>query len=127
MFERALSWIGTNKKTGQANAEGDDTRETTGGDPDDGVGPVCVGVVEGPLRAEIARTYLEQAGIAVYLQGEALGGVYGFTGGSLGTVRVLVPAAQAEEAAQIFGELDFSEADNESQDDDDSQDDDSPA
>jgi len=118
MFERALSWIGTNKKTGQAKAEGDDTRETTGGDPDDGVGPVCVGVVEGPLRAEIARTYLEQAGIAVYLQGEALGSVYGFTSGSMGMVRVMVPAAQAKEAAQIFGELDFSEADDDSQDED---------
>jgi len=113
MFERALSWIGTNKKTGQDNAEAGDTRETTGGDPGDGVGPVCVGVVEGPLRAEIARTYLEQAGIAVYLQGEALGSVYGFTSGPLGTVRVLVPATQAEEAAQIFGELDFGdEGDN---------------
>jgi Putative prokaryotic signal transducing protein len=113
MFERALSWIGPNKKPSQSNAAANDTRETTGGDAGDGVGPVCVGVVEGPLRAEIARTYLEQAGIAVYLQGEALGSVYGFTSGPLGTVRVLVPAVQAEEAAQIFGELDFSaEGDN---------------
>src|SRR5829696_51430 len=113
MFERALSWIGPNKKTGQDNAEADDTHETTGGDRGDGVGPICVGVVEGPLLAEIARTYLEQAGITVYLQGEALGSVYGFTSGPLGSVRVLVPAAQAEEATQIFGELDFSaEGDN---------------
>src|SRR5258708_242984 len=108
MFERALSWIGT-RKPSQKNAEANDTRETTGGEPGDGVGPVCVGVVEGPLRAEIARTYLEQAGISVYLQGEALGSVYGFTSGPLGEVRVLVPAAQAEEAARIFGELDFSD------------------
>ena len=116
MFERALAWIGTNKKIGQADAEADDTRETTGGEPGAGVGPVCVGVVEGPLRAEIARTYLEQAGIVVYLQGEALGSVYGFTSGPLGTVRVLVPAAQAEEAAQIFGELDFGDIGDDDQD-----------
>jgi Putative prokaryotic signal transducing protein len=109
MLDRALSWIGSNKNLGQDSAEADDTRETTGGAPGDGISPVCVGVVEGPLRAEIARTYLEQAGISVYLQGEALGSVYGFTSGPLGSVRVLVPAAQAEEAAQIFGELDFSD------------------
>jgi hypothetical protein len=117
MFERALSWIGPAKKQDSAGA--DDTRETTGGEPGDGVGPVCIGVVEGPLRAEIARTYLEQAGISVYLQGEALGTVYGFTSGPLGEVRVLVPAAQAEEAAQIFGELDFS--DQQAEEDRDSQ------
>jgi Putative prokaryotic signal transducing protein len=105
MFTRALSWIGPTERLGQA----DDTRETTGGDPGDGTGPVCIGVVAGPLRAEIARTYLEQAGISVYLQGEALGSVYGFTSGPLGSVRVLVPAAQAEEATHIFGELDFSD------------------
>src|SRR5213596_2334252 len=108
MFERALSWIGSNRKLGQDSADSNGAQEATGGDPGDGVGPVCVGVVEGPLRAEIARTYLEQAGISVYLQGEALGSVYGFTSGPLGEVRVLVPAAQAEEAARIFGELDFS-------------------
>jgi putative signal transducing protein len=107
MFERGLGWLGP-KKPSQDTAEANNTRETTGGEPSDGVGPVCVGVVEGPLRAEIARTYLEQAGITVYLQGEALGSVYGFTSGPLGEVRVLVPAAQAEEATRIFGELDFS-------------------
>jgi ABC-type transport system substrate-binding protein len=109
MLDRALSWIGPTKKSGQDSTKADEMLETTGGEQDDGTGPVCVGVVEGPLRAEIARTYLEQAGISVYLQGEALGSVYGFTSGPLGSVRVLVPAAQAEEAAQIFGELDFSD------------------
>jgi len=108
MFERALAWIGPNKKLGQESAEASSTRETTGGEPGDGAGPVCIGVIEGPLRAEIARTYLEQAGISVYLQGEALGTVYGFTSGPLGAVRVLVPVSQAEEAARIFSELDFS-------------------
>jgi hypothetical protein len=119
MFERALSWMGPNKKIDQNSAAADDARETTGGDPGDGVGPVCVGIVEGPLRAEIARTYLEQAGITVYLQGEALGSVYGFTSGPLGSVRVLVPAAQAEEAIQIFGELDFGDTGVDGEDEED--------
>lgn len=113
MLNRAWSWLGPTKKPGQQSTEANETREATGGEPGDGIDPVCVGVVEGPLRAEIARTYLEQAGISVYLQGEALGSVYGFTSGPLASVRVLVPAAQAEEAAQIFGELDFSDAGDE--------------
>jgi hypothetical protein len=108
MSERALPWSRNNRASEQSSAEESATRETTGGQPGDGVGPVCIAVVEGPLRAEIARTYLEQAGIAVYLQGESLGSIYGFTSGPLGAVRVLVAAAQAEEAARIFGELDFS-------------------
>jgi hypothetical protein len=84
-------------------------RAATGGGDGSGIGPVCIGVVSGPLRAEIARGYLEQAGISVYLQGEAIAGVYGVVTGPLGDVRVFVPAAQAEEAARIFDELDFSD------------------
>jgi hypothetical protein len=110
MFERALSWFGPNRAPEQAGANDSPIHEATGGQPGDGTGPVCIGVVEGPLRAEIARTYLEQAGLAVYLQGESLAGVYGFTSGPLGAMRVLVPAAQADEAARIFAELDFGNA-----------------
>ena len=110
MFERALSWFGAKGAVEQARAGDADTHETTGGQPGDGTAPVCIGIVEGPLRAEIARTYLEQAGIAVFLQGESLAGVYGFTSGPLGAMHVLVPASQAEEATRIFGELDFSGA-----------------
>ena len=107
MHDHALSWIGSNNMAGQDNADNSDTRETTGGHPGDGAAPVCIAVVEGPLRAEIVRTYLEQAGIAVFLQSESLSGVYGFTSGPLGAVRVLVPAAQAEEATRIFAEIDL--------------------
>jgi hypothetical protein len=56
MFERTLSWFGLNGALGSDSAEGADTRESTGGRPGDGIGPVCIGIVEGPLRAEIART-----------------------------------------------------------------------
>lgn len=80
---------------------------TTGGGEGEGVAPVCIGVVEGPLRAEIARGYLEDAGLTVFLQGEAVAGVYGLVSGALGVVRVYVPAAQAEEAARVFAELDL--------------------
>lgn len=109
MTERALRWIGQLGASDEAHAADEGARATTGGGPGDGVGPVCIGVVEGPLRAEIARTYLEQAGVQVFLQGEAIASVYGFASGPLGQVRVLVPAAQAEEAARIFAELDFAE------------------
>jgi hypothetical protein len=108
MAIHALHWgEPAEESDGAAHASG--ARETTGGEPGEGIGPVCVGVVEGPLRAEIARTYLEQAGITVHLQGEPLGGIYGLVSGPLGAVRLLVPAAQADEAARIFAELDFSD------------------
>jgi hypothetical protein len=110
MTDRALHWMGHDNPSKQAEAtQDDDARATTGGSPGEGVGPVCVGVVEGPLRAEIARTYLEQAGITVHLQSEPLGSIYGLVSGPLGAVRVLVPAAQAEEAERVFAELDFSD------------------
>lgn len=108
MTDRALSW---QSRSDQSAPDDDATtaHEASGGGPGQGVGPVCIGMVEGPLRAEIARTYLEQAGVAVHLQAEAISGVYGFVTGPLGIVRVFVPAAQAEEAARIFAELDFDE------------------
>ena len=38
----------------------------------------------------------------------AVASAFGLAGGPLAEVRVYVPAAQAEEAARIFSELDFS-------------------
>ena len=64
--------------------------------------------VAGPLRAELARSFLEQAGISVYLEGASVASAFGLAGGPLAEVRVYVPAAQAEDAARIFAELDFS-------------------
>ena len=106
MMTHILNWFGMGDASEGAEA-GDAARESTGGGWGDGVGPICIGSVEGPLRAEIARTYLEQAGITVHLQAEAVGSIYGLVTGPLGLVRVFVPAAQAEEAARIFAELDF--------------------
>jgi hypothetical protein len=107
MTESALHWQEPIEIPQRPVLSAASARATTGGGDGEGIGPVCIGVVEGPLRAEIARSYLEQAGIAVFLQGEAIANVYGLVAGPLGVVRVLVPAAQAEEAARIFAELDF--------------------
>lgn len=104
MFGSILSWPGLRRK--QTTDADTDTQETTGGDGDD-TRPVCIGSVEGPLRAEIARTYLEDAGLTVYLQSEAAGKVYGLIRGPLAVVDIYVPASQAEEATQIFAELEF--------------------
>jgi hypothetical protein len=110
MSDRVLRWMGHDNPSKQADAAQDgNAGATTGGGPGEGLAPVCVGVVEGPLRAEIARTYLEQAGMTVHLQSEPLGSIYGLVSGPLGAVRVLVPAAQAEEAERIFAELDFND------------------
>ena len=106
MTENVRYWQGGVDKADRAQASASDAREATGG-AGDGVAPVCIGVVDGPLRAEIARTYLEQSGIAAYLQADSMGSVYGLVSGPLGAVRVFVPASQAEEAARIFDEIDF--------------------
>ena len=107
MTMRTLSWQDPADERDRPDAA-KPARATTGGGGGSGVEPVCVGVVGGPLRAEIARSYLEQAGISVFLQGASVAGVYGLIGGPLAEVRIFVPAVQAEEAARIFAELDFS-------------------
>lgn len=109
MTERTLKWLNFGGTDRPAAAQ-PDAAETTGGGGGDGLGPVCIGSVDGPLRAEIARTYLEQAGLTVHLRAETASSLYGVVSGPLGVVQVWVPAAQAEEAARIFGELDFGDA-----------------
>jgi len=105
MSEQALPWFGGREQPHedeQPDAAG--SRVTTGGQGD-GAGPVCIGVVQGVLRAEMARSYLEDAGFTVYLQGEPVAGAYGLVTGPLAQVRVFVPAGQAEEAAEVFAEF----------------------
>lgn len=105
MTDAAWFW----KRGGKRKQADDPTHAdvTTGGGDGEGIEPVCIGSVEGPLRAEIARGYMEDAGLTVFLQGEAVAGVYGMVSGPLSTVRVFVPASQAEEGARVFAELDF--------------------
>lgn len=106
MSERVLRWLpfGGDPERGDGATA---SRATTGGGGDE---PVCIGTVDGPLRAEIARTYLEQAGVTVHLRAESASSLYGVVSGPLGVVQLWVPAAEAEEAAHMFGELDFGTA-----------------
>lgn len=94
MLEHALPW-----NTAQSS-------EATGGDGG-GVGPVYIGTVEGLIRAEIARSYLEDAGLTVFLQGKASAGAFGLPGGALAAIRFYVPASQAEEGRMLLQELDW--------------------
>lgn len=110
MSEQALPWFGRRDQPQEDGQPGEDeqpapgSRVTTGGGGD-GAGPVCIGVVQGMLRAEMVRSYLEDAGFTVYLQGEPVAGAYGLVAGPLGQVRVFVPASQAEEAGEVFQEF----------------------
>lgn len=87
-------------------AQRDMTGERTGGEGD-GAGPVCVAEVEGIIRAQIIRSYLEDAGIPAHLAGEAVAGVYGLLHGPLSVVKVYVPAALADDAHELLADLDF--------------------
>ena len=105
MSERMLRWLPFGGEPEQEETSSA-SRVATGG----GGEPVCIGTVDGPLRAEIARTYLEQAGVTVHLQAESASSLYGVVSGPLGVVQLWVPAAEAEEAARLFSELDFGSA-----------------
>src|SRR5690349_24795573 len=55
MTTRTLSWPGAADDDARAEAV-EPARATTGGGGGGGIAPVCVGVVAGPLRAELARS-----------------------------------------------------------------------
>jgi hypothetical protein len=102
MRDYALRWL--------LAAQQDMAGDRTGGDGD-GVGPVCVAEVEGVIRAQIIRSYLEDAGIPAHLAGEAVAGVYGLLQGPLSIVKVYVPAALADDARELLADLDFGNED----------------
>ena len=64
-------------------------------------GLVAVATVQGQLRAEVLKSKLEAAGIPAMLMYESYGVVLGLTVDGLGQVRVMVPAALAEDAAAL--------------------------
>ncbi|MCL6431115.1 MAG: DUF2007 domain-containing protein [Anaerolineae bacterium] len=66
--------------------------------------PVVVHVAPTPAAAEVIKAKLESYGIRVALQYESAGRVLGLTVDGWGETRVLVPAAQAEEARAILAE-----------------------
>ena len=68
--------------------------------------PVAVAQVEGALQAQLVQSFLEDAGIAVFLEGVSSAGIGGMLSGPLGAVRVFVPASQADDARQVLAEYD---------------------
>lgn len=66
---------------------------------------VWIGDIDGLMQAQLARSFLEDAGFTVHMQGEAVAGVYGLFSGPLGTVRLFVPADQADEARSLLEEF----------------------
>lgn len=69
--------------------------------------------------AQIYKANLEAHGIPVLLKYESLGLVYGITVDGLGQVRILVPAAYAEDAAIVLKDIvDLTAEECEEQDED---------
>jgi len=58
------------------------------------------------MEAQIIRGRLEEEGIPVLLRYEAAGPVFGLAVGALAEVRVLVPAALAEQARLLLAQQD---------------------
>ncbi|MBM4463967.1 MAG: DUF2007 domain-containing protein [Chloroflexi bacterium] len=58
----------------------------------------------GQLQAQVIKTKLESAGIPVLLDYESAGVVFGITVDGLGEVRVMVPAALAQEAEELLSQ-----------------------
>ena len=61
-----------------------------------------VDTVSGRGNAEILRSFLQAQGIQCELSQEALGSVYGFTVGGLGSVELLVPSYQGKQARELI-------------------------
>ena len=70
-------------------------------DPDE---PVVVYVAPNRMAAEVAKAKLESCGIEAALSYESVGRVIGLTLDGWGETRVLVRAAEAEEARAILAE-----------------------
>ena len=64
--------------------------------------PVVVWDAANPMEAQIVKGRLVSEGIPAFIQGEALGEVFGFTTGPLGETTVLVPASVADQAKEIL-------------------------
>jgi len=65
---------------------------------------IVIETVAGRGNAEILRGFLETQGIQCELSQEALGSVYGFTVGGLGSVDLLVPSQQGKQARELIRE-----------------------
>jgi hypothetical protein len=61
-----------------------------------------VEMVQGQLQAEILRGLLEAQEIKVWLNQEGAGAAYGINVGPLGTVEIMVPTSDLEQARQVL-------------------------
>jgi len=75
--------------------------------------PVMLYEAAGDLDAQVIKAYLQDAGIPIMLQGEALGRVYGLTVGKIAQVRVYVPAPLADRARELLAEVEDGDAEGE--------------
>lgn len=62
----------------------------------------CVFTANGDIEAQQVRAFLESVGIASQLRGESLRNTHGLTLDGLGTVEILVPAADAGRARELL-------------------------
>lgn len=67
---------------------------------------VQVYIAYGQLAGEMIRLLLDSNGIPAVLSQESAGLAMGLTVGSLGEVKILVPAERADEARKILQEMD---------------------
>lgn len=63
---------------------------------------VCIEEAHGHLEGEIIRASLEASGIPVQIFQESAGVVYGLTFGSLGLVKIWVPAEFEDQAREVL-------------------------
>jgi hypothetical protein len=66
----------------------------------------CVFVASGEFHAQQIRTFLEAAGIPSHTSGEALRNTHGLTLDGLGSVKIVVPAADVERARGLLDSAD---------------------
>ena len=69
--------------------------------------PQCIFIANGEIHAQQVRAFLEAAGIATTVRGEALRHTHGLTLDGLGAVEILVAEADTEQALSL---LDSAEA-----------------
>ena len=62
----------------------------------------CVFVANGEIHAQQIRAFLEAAGIPSVSRGEALRNTHGLTLNGLGTVKIVVPAENADRARELL-------------------------
>jgi len=58
--------------------------------------------VQGPVEAEVIRSFLENAGIPCLMRGLVVQSVHAFSADGLGKIRIMVPEEKWETARQLL-------------------------